>query len=128
MNDSSGDTNWLSTLFAQIAPHSKVKNLGIRASCLTNWGRAYKGEGRPSQKKWSQALQRVGFKCENISINTYGTRCYVINAARACDVASFLIYDKTTNAWRLVARDAIDTSAQQKNNIKEMWDELTRDI
>ena len=85
--------DWERELIAQLQPFTHIKDLGIRASCIVEWAKAYRGAGQPTRRKWTTTLKNMRFKVENKSINNAAVRCYFINATRAADIKTFLEYD-----------------------------------
>jgi len=84
--------NWEIKLLSELQQFIKTPRLGIAAHNLVDWATDYRGEGRPTRRKWSAFMTSLGFKCDNKSINNQAVRHYFINADRASEIAQYLMW------------------------------------
>lgn len=84
--------NWEIKLLSEMQQFFTLPKLGIAAHNLADWATDYKGEGRPTRRKWSAFMTSLGFKCDNKSINNQAVRHYYINAEKASEINQFLTW------------------------------------
>lgn len=82
--------NWEIKLLSELQQFISTPRLGLAAHNLVDWATDYRGEGRPSRRKWSAFMTSLGFKCENKSVNNQAVRHYYLNADKASDIEQYL--------------------------------------
>lgn len=89
--------NWEIKLLAELQQYFAMPNLGIAAHYLVDWATDYRGEGRPTRRKWSAFMTSLGFRCDNKSVNNQAVRHYYINADKASSIDKFLCWAPSTS-------------------------------
>lgn len=84
--------NWEVKLLSELQEFLKTPNLGLAAHYLVDWATDYRGEGRPTKKKWSTFLSSLGFKVYNKTVNNQTSRFYYINAQHVTECSQYLCW------------------------------------
>jgi hypothetical protein len=82
--------NWEIKLLSELQQFLGTPRLGIASHNLVDWATDYRGEGRPTRRKWSAFMTSLGFRCDNKSVNNQAVRHYYINADRASEIDQYL--------------------------------------
>lgn len=84
--------NWEVKLLSELQEHLHTPRLGLSAHYLVDWATDYKGEGRPTKKKWSTFLASIGFKVYNKTVSNQTSRFYFINANHVTECNQYLCW------------------------------------
>lgn len=88
--------NWEVKLLSELQEFIKTPRLGLAAHYIVDWATDYKGEGRPTKKKWSSFLSSLGFKVHNKTVNNQTSRFYYINANQVTECDQYLCWVPAT--------------------------------
>lgn len=84
--------NWEVKLLSELQEFLRTPQLGLAAHYLVDWATDYKGEGRPTKKKWSAFLASLGFKVYNKTVSNQTSRFYYINASAVTECKQYLCW------------------------------------
>lgn len=88
--------NWEVKLLSELQDYLKTPRLGLAAHYLVDWATDYRGEGRPTKKKWSAFLASLGFKVYNKTVNNQTSRFYFLNTQHVTDCDQYLCWIPAT--------------------------------